>query len=138
MLLATHLLIATTCAAGGGSDVKVQTIANGSHAKATATGATLALDAKAYAARWQELIGRGEAPSVDFAKEAAVFLLAGSKPTGGYSIEVRGAYVEGDTLIVDASVKSPPPDAIVTQAFTSPYVVIAVDRRDVKDVRWTP
>lgn len=116
--------------------MNIQAIAKGSHARVSTAGATLALDASSYAARWQELIGRGEAPSVDFAKEAAVFLLAGSKPTGGHSIEVRGAYVEGDVLVVDASVKPPPRDAIVTQVITSPYVVVAVDRRDVKEVRW--
>lgn len=116
--------------------MNVRSISHGPYATAKTPGATLALDAKTYAARWQNLVGRGEAPAIDFAKEAAVFLLAGSKPTGGYSIDVRGAKVEGETLVIDAAVKSPPPDAIVTQAFTSPYVVIAVDQRDVKDVRW--
>lgn len=115
-----------------------RSIASGSQTATTTAGASFALDEPTYASRWQQLIGRGDAPRVDFAKEAAVFLLAGSKPTGGYSIDVRGASVEGETLVVDAVVKPPAPDAIVTQAFTSPFVVVAVDRRDFKDVRWKP
>lgn len=135
LLFAAQLLVATACATASGP-VTVRPVASGSYATATATDALLVLDAKTYAARWQELVGRGDAPAVDFANEAAVFLLAGSKPTGGYAIDVRGATLAGDTLVVDAIVKSPPADAIVTQAFTSPFAVIAVDRKNVAHVRW--
>ena len=39
---------------------------------------------------------------------------------------------------VDAIVKSPPSDAIVTQAFTSPFAVIAVKTKAPGSVRWNP
>lgn len=91
-----------------------------------------------YQRQWPSVIGVGEPPAVDFAKESVVFLLAGSKPTGGWSVEPRGVTVEGDTLVVDAAINAPPPGAIVTQAFTSPYAVIAVSTKSFKDVRWNP
>jgi hypothetical protein len=47
----------------------------------------------------------------------------GAKPTGGYSVSVRGARAEGDRVTVRLALERPPPDAIVTQAFTYPYAV---------------
>ena len=87
---------------------------------------------------WGESVGSGAAPEADFATESVVILLAGSKPTGGYSVEPRGVRLEGRTLVVDAEIKSPPPGSIVTQAFTSPFAAIAVSTRDFDQVRWTP
>jgi len=111
-------------------------IASGSNAATTKSTASFALDEKTYAIRWQQLIGRGERPKVDFKRKSVIFLLAGSKPTGGYTIEVKKMAVKRDAMIVDANVTPPPPDAMVIQAFTSPYLVVAVDRRDFKTVVW--
>ena len=94
--------------------------------------------AEEYARVWDETVGRGEPPQADFARESVVILLAGPRNTGGWSVEPRGVSLEGRTLIVDAAIKSPPPDAMVTQAFTSPFAVIAVGTKDFDGVRWTP
>jgi hypothetical protein len=107
-------------------------------AKPARAQAILASDEAAYRRLWTSVIGGGEAPSADFASESVVFLLAGPRPTGGWTVEARGASVEGETLVVDAAVQAPSPDAIVTQAFTSPYAVVAVKTKSVKDVRWNP
>jgi len=47
----------------------------------------------------------------------------GQRPTGGYSVGVAGAMVEGDRVTVRVSLEDPPPDAIVTQSLTYPYEV---------------
>jgi hypothetical protein len=47
----------------------------------------------------------------------------GQQPTGGYSVGVAGARVEGDRVTVRVSLEDPPPDAIVTQALTYPYEI---------------
>ena len=47
----------------------------------------------------------------------------GERPTGGYSISVAGARVEGDRVTVRLSLKGPPSDAIVTQVLTYPYEI---------------
>ena len=46
---------------------------------------------------------------------------AGQRPTGGYSVGVAGARVEGDRVTVRVSLEDPPPDAVVTQSLTYPY-----------------
>lgn len=136
VVLLTVLALANTCAAGG--SVEIRTIKSGAHASANPAEprAAAAFDESRYHMLWSATIGDGEAPAVDFATESVVFLLAGEKPTGGWTVEPRAAVVEGETLVVDAAIKPPPPDSMVTQAFTSPYAVIAVKSKAFKDVRW--
>ncbi len=121
-----------------GGAVELRTLGSGSYAtaKPDAPQSAAAHDQKTYENLWATMIGGGEMPAVDFGKEAVVFLLAGSRPTGGYSIEARGAAMDGETLVVDAAIKGPPRDSMVTQAFTSPYAVVAVSGAKFKDVRW--
>ncbi|MFZ2490911.1 MAG: protease complex subunit PrcB family protein [Thermoanaerobaculia bacterium] len=118
--------------------MKFRTISEGSYSAVTPASAEahLALDAAGYARLWDRLIGRGERREIDFEAEVAVFLLAGERNTGGYGIEMKGVSVEGETLVVDAAVTGPAPGMMVTQALTSPWEVVAVERRDVKSVRW--
>lgn len=47
----------------------------------------------------------------------------GEQPTGGYSVGVAGARVEGDRVTVRLSLEDPPPDAVVTQSLTYPYEI---------------
>ena|SRR3712207_6436359 len=47
----------------------------------------------------------------------------GQRPTGGYSVAVAGARVEGDRVTVRLSLEDPPEDAIVTQSLTYPYEI---------------
>ncbi|HJQ28969.1 MAG TPA: protease complex subunit PrcB family protein [Rubrobacter sp.] len=53
----------------------------------------------------------------------------GEKPTGGYSLAVESARLEGNLATVRLKLKEPPPDAMVTQALTYPYAAAVV--RDV-------
>jgi hypothetical protein len=47
----------------------------------------------------------------------------GQRPTGGYSVAVAGARVEGDRVTVRLSLEDPPEDAMVTQSLTYPYEI---------------
>ena len=50
----------------------------------------------------------------------------GEQSTGGYSVNVTGARIEGGRVTVRLSLEGPPSDAIVTQVMTYPYVVSVV------------
>jgi hypothetical protein len=50
----------------------------------------------------------------------------GEQPTGGYSLAVHSARLQGDRVTVRLVLREPPPDAIVTQALTYPYAVAVV------------
>ena len=56
----------------------------------------------------------------------------GEKPTGGYSLAVRSASLEGERVSVQLALKEPPPDAMVTQALTYPYAVALVRGLDLR------
>src|SRR5919107_4504575 len=49
----------------------------------------------------------------------------GQKPTGGYSLAVESARIEGDRVTARLALEEPPRDALVTQALTHPYAVAA-------------
>jgi hypothetical protein len=89
-----------------------------------------------YRELWREHVGNQELPPVDFGTETVVFLIAGIRSTGGYAIEPRAAHLEGDQLTVEAPIRSPGEREIVTQAFTYPFAVLAVPRRDVQRAEW--
>lgn len=138
MLLA--LTFATACySIPGGGSADIRTLTSGGNAAVSPGEQQIefASDAETYRRLWSQLVGTGEPPEVDFTRESVVFLLAGQRSTGGYSVEPRAARVEGQTLVVDAHVRTPGTDAMVTQALTSPYAVIAVRRENpFSSVRW--
>ena len=130
-------LVSTACTnAKGVEAVEMRTVARGSYAVTEQRQAVLATSDSAYREQWQTLIGEGEPPAVDFEKDVVVFLMAGMRNTGGWSVVPASARMEGDTAIIDAKVQGPPPGSIATQAITYPYAVVALDRRDIKKVRW--
>jgi hypothetical protein len=47
----------------------------------------------------------------------------GEMPTGGYSVSVSEAGIEGDRVTVRLSLEDPAPDAMVTQSLTYPYEI---------------
>lgn len=68
-------------------------------------------------------------PSVDFNLNRVVAFFWGQKPTGGYGVQYVSSQLSGSTLRVTLRLVSPPPGAIVTQALTSPFVMLEVSGR---------
>jgi hypothetical protein len=119
-----------------GGKVEMRALAANSYAAATEKSAQFARDAAAYQRLWDQLIGSGTPPAVDFTTESVVFVMAGQKRSGGYSVTVNGVALDGDSLLIDATVQSPPPNAIVSMALTSPYAVVAVKNGTFESVLW--
>lgn len=67
-------------------------------------------------------------PNIDWDKQMLVVVTAGSKPTGGWKVNIDSVKVHGKTLKVEWS--ATPPSGIATQAFTHPGQVILVERFD--------
>ena len=141
VMLALAVAVLVSCHSAGvnaGDGLKFRTLKSGSQARHDAPGRQIVVapTAESYARLWSSMVGEGSAPPVDFEKEVAVFVMAGQKPTGGYRVAVKSVAREDNALVVDAPVTPPPPDAMTTQALTSPYTVIAVDKVDVSRVHW--
>lgn len=120
----------------GPAEVRVLTSGSNAAMSPATRVAILATNEAAFRTEWARVVGTAELPAIDFETESVVFLLAGERNTGGYSIEPHGATVEGDMLVIEATVRSPGARAIVTQVITSPYAVVAVKARGVTLVRW--
>lgn len=71
-------------------------------------------------------------PTVDFNQNRVVAFFWGQKPTGGYSVLYVGSQLSGSTLRVTLRLVSPAPGAILTQALTSPFVMLEVPGRFTK------
>lgn len=121
-------------------------LATGSYARAASENPTdpigpsviaVAADDATYRATWERLIGGGQTPPpVDFSRESVVFLLLGTRSSGGYAIEPGTAEVAGDTATVTANVKTPERGTIATMAFTAPFAVVAIDRPGIGSAEW--
>jgi hypothetical protein len=97
----------------------------------------VAAEADAFRTLWQTYVSaETPSPSIDFTTESAVFLLMPPRSTGGYSIEWKGGRLEGDAVIAEADLIEPGPGAIVTQAFTAPYLVVAVPKKGISRADW--
>jgi len=96
----------------------------GSYAKRemTVPKMTVARDAVTLRNLWNN----GEPPVIDFKKQTVVFLYAGQKMTGGYSIKVKSVKKRGKETVIDAPIEEPPSGGAVTQAITHPFTVLAI------------
>jgi hypothetical protein len=134
----TNGAVAPSDAASSNAAVEMRVVAQTGYATTERADAVIATDDPTYRRTWSQLLGGGEPPAIDFATDTAVFLFGGGRPTGGYSVAVRGVSLEGNTLVVDGGVQSPPNGSMTTQAITYPTAVIAVKSRNIQNVRWTP
>lgn len=130
------LLVAAAIAC---STMQLTPLADGSYARDdSGRKAVLATTEADYARLWATLIGDEEekAPAVDFRGNVVVFLLAGTRNTGGWTVVPKSVTMEGRTAVIRADVQGPPPGGIATMSITSPWAVVQINSRDVDQVRW--
>jgi hypothetical protein len=136
------LLLAGACASSGAvtpsAPLTFRTVADSGYASREEAGEVLAFDDESYRELWDQLASGGNPPAIDFSTETAVFLFGGMKPSGGYTYEVRGVRLEGDTLVVEGGIKAPPSRAPAATVMTSPFSLIAVKSRAIRNVRVQP
>ena len=86
----------------------------------------------------RELLGKAEAPpAVDFAKQGAVRVAMGPRPTAGYAVALaEPAFTrEGSTGVLRVTWSEPPKDSMNAQVLTSPCLVVAVPRDELREIR---
>jgi len=88
--------------------------------RATNENRTLIRTARGY----QEFFGHAPPAGVDFAKQWVIFYSAGTRPTGGFDANILSLMVSGEDLVAVTELVSPGPECGVTDALTSPYVLI--------------
>jgi hypothetical protein len=90
-------------------------------------------DAEGWRRLWQEHEAGGPGNrslhAVDFSRQVCIAIFAGQRPTGGFTVTVEKATESASGLEVAYRVTGPPPGAIVSQALTSPFQIVAVESR---------
>lgn len=78
-----------------------------------------------------------DAPTPDFEQEIAVYMGMGQKPTGGYGLALRDepVTIRDSTATIPVAWRTPASDAVVTQALTSPCLVVTLPKGDYRQVR---
>ena len=158
--LAAFLLITVGGCGGVGSDpddgttfdteVEAQTLANGAvnteeidrgqYGDIVEGTRTVARDQATYEELWSQLhadesAAEGEGsnpPELSFDSHVVVAVVLGERPTGGYAVDVDAvqASEDGGEMRVEFTETVPGAGCAVTQALTSPYVLVAVDVQD--------
>ena len=74
------------------------------------------------------LHGRADdSPKIDFKRKKVIAVCAGRFNTGGYGIRLHSAVYTKDGLETVFTISVPSPSQMVTQAFTTPYLIIGID-----------
>ncbi len=108
----------------------IVTIAQGTRSAMDDPKETVARMASEWQTLWREHAGSEPAPAVDFAKEMVAAVFLGTRPTGGYGVDIVAARREGAALIVEYRERRPPPGALASQALTSPFHIVRIARHD--------
>jgi hypothetical protein len=81
-----------------------------------------------WSAFWKQHSPGQPPPAVDFTQSMVVGVFLGSRPTGGYSVEITKIEREGDNLTVTYREQRPGKADIVTQVITMPYQLVTTER----------
>jgi hypothetical protein len=137
MLSARRLLGILVCVAcmtafltGEAAQMKLTTIDRGQISSIEESREVVARSAKEWTTLWKQVGTDRALPKVDFARSMVVGVFLGTRPTGGYTVEITNVQVEGKDLVVTYQERKPGPDELVTQVITSPYDLAIVDRHE--------
>ncbi len=105
-----------------------RTVASGSSAAATTPSVQLASTQSSFDAIWNMAYGRQSPMPVTplLGNQSAVGIFLGTRPTGGYGVQVDSVQPAGNTLTVRVTLKAPGAGTITTQSITSPWVIFSV------------
>jgi VWFA-related protein len=84
---------------------------------------------------WQRHAPGRPAPAVDFNKSMIVAVFLGSRPTGGYQVEITRVRSDGKAMVVEWTERRPAPGQMAAQVMTAPSHIVTVPRQE-GDVRF--
>ena len=112
------------------SEPRIVTVAQGSRSGIEQSREAIARTPEEWKTLWKAHGGAESLPAVDFSREMVAAVFPGTRPTGGYRVEITAARREGQSLVVEYMERRPGADAIVSQALTSPFHIVRLPRHD--------
>lgn len=135
LVLAALASLAACAAAGpgGGDDtVQLDRIAAGVHSGLGERRREVVRDEAGWMRLWAQIhAGTGEIPPlpvVDFSGHMLIAVATGTRPSGGFALQVRGATARGSALEVEVHESCPEPGAMVSLGLTQPFEVVRTAR----------
>ncbi len=125
-LLATTALLASLAAA---APVKFTDVDRGEQSNIDEPREVVVRTAAEWTALWRVHGGQRPKPAVDFSRSMLIGVFLGSRPSGGYGLEITAIDTHDAGLTVTWRESRPTPRAVVTQVLTMPYHIVRVDRR---------
>jgi predicted outer membrane lipoprotein len=83
-----------------------------------------------WTALWTEHATDRERPPVDFTTSMIVAVFLGSRPTGGYSVELTSVERNSEGTVVTYRENRPAKDMMTTQVITMPFVIASLPKSD--------
>lgn len=129
-MLAPLLLLGLSacCSTPESATVGFVSLERGTQSGLGAAGIRVASGSDDWKALWSEharlQIPQPSAPTVDFARYRAAIVLAGPRPSGGYSIAVERVHYAGGKVVVEARERTPAAGSVQTMAMTAPFEVV--------------
>jgi len=118
----------------GGNSLPVRRVEKGSQSGIVEPREVVIRDEAGWRRLWGEHQPPGQParslPGVDFGKEMVIFVALGQRFSGGFTIEIEKVETSRGRLTIFVRRKGPPPGALVTQALTAPFEIVAVPRSD--------
>lgn len=128
--------VSLACVAAGEDSLPIRNLAKGAFSGLGEATEKVVQDKLAWEKLWAEhranIKGDLKVPEIDFSKEMVVFAAMGRQRTGGYAIEITSIRPANDRLQISIKRKTPPPGAMVTQALTAPFHIVAVPKSALK------
>ena len=116
-----------------GRPLGVRVLDSGSRSAITTAGERVVQAPEEWQRLWQAhqagAVPQRPLPAVDFSRELCIAIFAGQRPKGGFAVAVEQVTESASGVEVSYRVTVPPPGAIVSQALTSPFQIIAIPSR---------
>ena len=116
------------CAAAPADAVAFKTIDRGGQSNIESAREVVVRTPAEWRALWKQHAPGRKPTVVDFSRSMIVGVFLGSRPTGGYSVDITGIERKGTELVVTYREGRPAPNDMVTQVLTSPYHLVSTGR----------
>jgi protease stability complex PrcB-like protein len=121
-------LFLALCCAAAFAPVKFTTLERGQQSNIDEPREAVVRSAAEWTQVWREHAGDRPKPAVDFASSIVIGVFLGTRPTGGYGVEITGVEKDGTDLIVTYREEKPARDAMLSQALTMPSHIVQIER----------
>jgi hypothetical protein len=114
----------------GGQGATMRLLDRGANSNIDGAQQVVVRTAADWDALWKQHAAGKPLPAVDFAREMVAAVFLGSRPTGGFGVEMVGAGAKAGAFVVQYRETKPAPDAITAQVITSPFLLVALTKVD--------